>query len=202
MFAISAFKSCTLTITHPSGGQRTYTHHGISSRKKDAKAHTAALAVSMRALAFIQSGDAGAKYILDQDKPGDGGLVLVPLDHPVEASDEAGADDPLVQEIEQACVRWGAGLFKLSWVALTGNQRESGCSTSSRCTRYTLSLSPHPRPQPHHKSQSKFSYLNLFIFDRDGLCISDPVLAEPSPFAGVCFGSRAGNSGRGEGRLR
>ncbi|KZP16311.1 hypothetical protein FIBSPDRAFT_1047558 [Athelia psychrophila] len=127
-------KRCTLTITHPSGGQRTYTTPGVFARKNEAKAQTAALAMSMGALEFILTGNTDAKVI--QGKP-NGVLVLAPLDAPTEVTVEAVAEDSLLREIEQACVRWGV---KPYWVALieNGKREKTGCALR-------IQISPHPR---------------------------------------------------------
>lgn len=192
VFKIKA-KRCTLTITHPSGGQRTYTTPGVFVRKNEAKAQTAALAISMGALEFILTGNTDAS--ITQGRPS-GVLVLAPLDAPMEASVEAVAEDPLVCEIEQACVRWGAGRVTPYWVALVGNgQRESGCSI----------LIPHPIPVPSTRATlsrlMSHRILNVFDFDRDGLRASDPNFPQSSSGAGVCFACRAGDTGSCQGGL-
>jgi len=98
----------------PNGPSRSYQTEAAFSRKSDAKAQAATIAVDMGALEFIQSGDSDA---LNPTK----GSLLSPFDHadpsqrgslsPAEPSE----DDKLIKEIENSCLRWRAGRVVPQW---------------------------------------------------------------------------------------
>jgi hypothetical protein len=124
-------KKCILTITRPNGASRSYATEPVFSRKNEAKAHVAALAIEMGAIEFIVSG-----YV---DTPkGKKGLVLAPLDAPDSSDIEAAETsvptlpfqdgDAAIQQIEECCTDWRAGVVKPEWIPLT----EPKLGTSSR----------------------------------------------------------------------
>jgi hypothetical protein len=109
-------KQCILTITRPNGSVRSYKTEPTFSRKNDAKAEVAKIAVEMGALEFIQTGDADA---LKAKK----GFLLSPFDN-VDHSQSgrtslspAGPteDDKNITEIENSCIRWRAGEVTPQW---------------------------------------------------------------------------------------
>ena len=120
-------KKCILTISRPNGQTRSYTSEATFSRKSDAKARAAAIAVKLGAADFISHGykDASKKQI-----------KLVPLDSlsaekdvkeenekedtPSEMKESTPEvdieDDDASREISQYCKEWRAGVVKPRWV--------------------------------------------------------------------------------------
>ena len=112
-FLFCVEKRCILTITRPNGATRSYTSKPEFSRKAEARAAAAAIAVDMGAIDFIKHGspEAVAKR----------GLVLAPLDAPgsvQEPSPNDAEEDPAVKRIEKCCVEWRAGRVKPRWIFL------------------------------------------------------------------------------------
>lgn len=101
----------------PNNVSRSYATKPNFSRKNDAKAQAAALAVEMGAIDFIIWGDADGTKAKN-------GLVLAPLDVSTQAGSDAGdhdpseSDDGLIREIEDCCMKWRAGLVKPQWIPL------------------------------------------------------------------------------------
>ena len=111
-------KRCILTITRPNGATRCYTTQPVFSRKNEAKAHVASIAIDMGALDFITTGDSSN---------GRGkGPMLAPLDAPGHSRVDAVVHTPApfiekdapIREIEECCRQWRAGLVNAHWVAL------------------------------------------------------------------------------------
>ena len=135
----SVEKRCILTITRPNGATRSYTSKPEFSRKAEARAAAAAVAVDMGAIDFIKHGspEAVAKR----------GLVLAPLDAPgsVETSSNDAEEDPAVKEIEKCCVEWRAGRVKPRWIFLI-DSKPNGSESSF------LPLFPPPMLSAFHGS--------------------------------------------------
>lgn len=115
LFSLTA-KQCILTITRSNGSVRSYKTEPTFTRKNDAKAHAANIAVELGALEFITTGDSDA---LKQKK----GLLLSPLDvadpesqEKEEVAVELPVDDGPVRRIESCCIEWRAGIVKPFWV--------------------------------------------------------------------------------------
>jgi hypothetical protein len=96
-------KQCIITITRPNGSVRSYQTEPTFSRKNDAKAEAAKIAIDMGALEFIQMGDLDSIMKAKNDP-----LLLSP--------DNADpGNDGLVKEIEDSCIRWRAGDVAPQW---------------------------------------------------------------------------------------
>ncbi|KII84788.1 hypothetical protein PLICRDRAFT_179128 [Plicaturopsis crispa FD-325 SS-3] len=130
-------KQCILTITRPNGLTRSYATQPVFSRKNEAKAQAASLALELGVIDFIVKGEPDAS----KHKKG---LILAPLDGPDGINDAEAVtappveDDPAVKEIEACCAEWRAERVKPHWVALhepkVGNNY--GCALR-------ITLSPH-----------------------------------------------------------
>ncbi|KAF9467629.1 hypothetical protein BDZ94DRAFT_1248588 [Collybia nuda] len=134
----SQSKQCILTITRPNGSVRAYKTEPIFTRKTDAKAHAANIAVDMAALEFIASGDS---EVLKQKK----GLLLSSLDaadpetrEEEELVVEPSVDDGPVKVIESCCVEWRAGAVRPHWVEYQEPQNGQGFGAALR-----IQLAPH-----------------------------------------------------------
>ena len=163
----SVEKRCILTITRPNGATRSYTSKPEFSRKAEARAAAAAVAVDMGAIDFIKHGspEAVAKR----------GLVLAPLDAPgsVETSSNDAEEDPAVKEIEKCCVEWRAGRVKPRWIFLI-DSKPNGSESSF----------PPSLPSPH---AFRVSWFELFTMDlgenntRLWMCATGQTLDAPLP---------------------
>ncbi|KDQ07787.1 hypothetical protein BOTBODRAFT_70139 [Botryobasidium botryosum FD-172 SS1] len=145
-------KSCILTITRPGGASRSYTTKAEFSRKNEAKARAAAIAIEMGAVDFILYGDA------EPDRKS--AAILAPLDAPARSlhgkdtvKSEGNSDthaiaitttpappdgDKAIEEIEKCCEEWRAGRVRPVWVftADTKTGTAYGCALK-------IELSPH-----------------------------------------------------------
>lgn len=141
-------KSCVLTITRPGGPSRSYTTKAEFTRRNEAKARAATIAIEMGAVDFILYGDHEPNK-----KPT---VLLVPLDPPVRntslgkdgAKSEGIEVDPTaaalleaadafiaqalpdgekaVQEIEKCCEEWRAGRIRPMWVYTADTKTGTG----------------------------------------------------------------------------
>jgi hypothetical protein len=111
-----------LTVTRPNGASRSYATEPVFSRKNEAKASVAAIAIQMGAIEFIVSGHV-------ETSKGRKGLVLAPLDAPDPSDLEVVEtdipvlplqdDDAAIKQIEACCMDWRAGVVKPEWIPLT-----------------------------------------------------------------------------------
>ncbi|KAL5501067.1 hypothetical protein ACEPAH_9454 [Sanghuangporus vaninii] len=131
-------KRCILTITRPNGQIRSYTTAAEFSRKSDAKARAAAIAVEMGAVDFILHGNKDASSAK---------LLLAPLDSSVvsraELKKEGSSESEVVidnesKQIEDLCLEWRAGKIQPQWVFF----KEQRASSSWGCAMI-IELSPH-----------------------------------------------------------
>ncbi|KAF8966150.1 hypothetical protein BDZ97DRAFT_1809769 [Flammula alnicola] len=134
-------KQCILTITRPNGATRSYKSDSGFSRRGEAKAQAAQIAIDMGAIDFVISGDSDA---LKTKK----GLLLNPFDVEIDnmESDEATAgpipkfsdeEEPL-RLIEDCCTEWRPGKVKPHWVSYndTKNKKKHGAALR-------IALTPH-----------------------------------------------------------
>ncbi|KAH8114006.1 hypothetical protein DFH11DRAFT_1483807, partial [Phellopilus nigrolimitatus] len=129
-----------LTITRPNGMTRSYKTVPEFSRKSDAKARVAAIAVEMGAVDFILYGNKDNSKSCST-------LVLAPLGskmvkQDVRIKEESHVidltDDESSKKIQDCCVEWRAGLVQPRWIFFTENKVSSafGCAL-------VVELSPH-----------------------------------------------------------
>ncbi|KAI5121538.1 hypothetical protein M0805_002598 [Coniferiporia weirii] len=111
-------KQCILTITRPNGMSRSYTTEPEFSRKSDAKARAAAIAVEMNAVDFILHGNKDASKSRST-------LVLAPLDSTSvkqeskikeEGFVNASEDDEISKQILECCIEWRANQVQPRWI--------------------------------------------------------------------------------------
>ncbi|KAH7922432.1 hypothetical protein BV22DRAFT_1131453 [Leucogyrophana mollusca] len=131
-------KQCVLTITLRDGSKRSYTTKPTFSRKNEAKAEAAKIAIEMGALEFLFKGDPDASKA-------NRGLVLASIGPPQDnqttmsaSTSQTEATDPSVSAIEACCVEWRAGSVVPHWVALFEPKigHKQGCALR-------IELSPH-----------------------------------------------------------
>ncbi|KAL5514022.1 hypothetical protein ACEPAG_2783 [Sanghuangporus baumii] len=130
-------KQCILTITRPNGQIRSYTTAAEFSRKSDAKARAAAIAVEMGAVDFILHGNKDASNAK---------LLLAPLDSSVvsraEVKEGSSESEVIVdnesKQIEDLCLEWRVGKVRPQWVFF----KEQRASSSWGCAMI-IELSPH-----------------------------------------------------------
>ncbi|KAI0065180.1 hypothetical protein BV25DRAFT_1822296 [Artomyces pyxidatus] len=118
-------KQCILTIARPNGPTRSYATKPEFSRKQEARAAAASIAVEMGALDFIKHG-APEQHLRK-------GLVLAPLDAPSTLPALApviAEENSRVREIEQCCVEWRASRVRPHWVQLSDPRPggKTGCA--------------------------------------------------------------------------
>ena len=112
-------KQCILTITRPNGDTRSYKSSSGLSRRGDAKAEAAKIAVEMGAIEFIASGSVNAL--------GAKGRLLNPINVDIDsmeldeiataAMQKFAQGELLVKQIEQCCEEWRLGQVKPHWVS-------------------------------------------------------------------------------------
>jgi hypothetical protein len=112
-------KQCILSITRPNGATRSYKSGPGLSRRGDAKAQAAKIAVEMGAIEFIASGNVNA--------PGARGRLLNPMDVDIDsmeldeiattAMQKYAQEELLVKQIEQCCEEWRLGQVRPHWVS-------------------------------------------------------------------------------------
>ena len=112
-------KQCILSITRPNGATRSYKSGPGLSRRGDAKAQAAKIAVEMGAIEFIASGNVNAL--------GAKGRLLNPIDVDIDsmeldeiataAMQKFAQEELLVKQIEQCCEEWRLGQVKPHWVS-------------------------------------------------------------------------------------
>ena len=109
-------KQCILTITRPNGQVRSYTTAAQFSRKSDAKARAATIAVEMGAVDFILHGNKDSSATK---------LLLAPLDSSangkLEVKKEGSPTSEMIEDkaskqIEDLCLEWRAGKVHPRWV--------------------------------------------------------------------------------------
>ena len=118
-----------MSITRPNGATRSYKSGPGFSRRGDAKAQAAKIAVEMGAIEFIASGNVNA--------PGAKGRLLNPIDVDIDsmeldeiataAMQKFAQEELFVKQIEQCCEEWRLGQVKPHWVSFNdskGKKRE------------------------------------------------------------------------------
>ncbi|KAF8804025.1 hypothetical protein BYT27DRAFT_6705741 [Phlegmacium glaucopus] len=112
-------KQCILSITRPNGATRSYKSGPGFSRRADAKAQAAKLAVEMGAIEFIASGDVNVMkkkgHLLN---PIDVDIDSMELDDIATAAMQKFAEEERpVKQIEQCCEEWRLGQVKPHWIS-------------------------------------------------------------------------------------
>ncbi|KAF9476137.1 hypothetical protein BDN70DRAFT_995885 [Pholiota conissans] len=136
-------KQCILTITRPTGATRSYKSDTGFTRRGDAKAQAAQIAVDMGAIDFIVTGDSDA---LKAKK----GLLLNPFDVEIDNQQEADelpatgpvqkwnlGEEPL-KKIEDTCKEWRLDKVKPHWVLYNDTKDKKKHGAALR-----ISLNPH-----------------------------------------------------------
>ena len=126
-----------MTIARPNGQTRSYTTEPTFSRKSDAKARAAAIAVEMGAIDFILHGNKDASDSRS-------GLVLAPLANMStdnqESKDEQESptleeiDDEASKQIQDLSVEWRAGRLQPRWVFFQEHKTSPCRSFLTICT--------------------------------------------------------------------
>ena len=117
-----------MTIARPNGSARSYTSEAVYSRKSDAKARAAAIAVDMGAVDFILHGNKDSSKSRSK-------IILAPIDSKtakeegkIKGEENVGLEleeDEASKRITECCDGWRAGLVKPRWVFFSESKGSS-----------------------------------------------------------------------------
>ncbi|KIJ67229.1 hypothetical protein HYDPIDRAFT_107958 [Hydnomerulius pinastri MD-312] len=134
-------KQCILSITRPDGSKRSYTTQPTFSKKNEAKAEVAKIAIEMDVLDFLVNGEEhpakiGRGLVLSSiAAPGAEAVATEGTSSTSKISDESASS---IDEIHNCCAQWRAGRIAPHWVAFFEPKlsHKQGCALR-------IQLSPH-----------------------------------------------------------